>query len=75
MSKFVSFVREHTRRVFQFALIGTIGALVSLGVTYVVTEYFHIWYIFSQIIGILCGMLNNYFLNYYTRTFEVKKNG
>jgi len=44
----------------KFISISIIGLVINLAILYVLVEYFHIWYIFSQIIAIGIATLWNY---------------
>ncbi len=49
----------------KFCMVGSIGGVIHLGVLYILTEYFHIWYILSAAIGFTAGVINNFILNKY----------
>ncbi len=65
LSKMLTFIRFHLRRAFKSALVGAEGALVQLAITYSLTEFLGVWYIYSVTFGILVAFAHNYFLNYY----------
>lgn len=48
---------------FGFFLIGVFSSLVDIGLLYLFTEQYHIWYLCSATASYLCGMLASYFLN------------
>ena len=66
------FIRRHLKRGFKFAMIGTLGAIESLILQYLLTEFMGIHYMLSSVFGIGLAMFNNYFLNYYLN-FKVKE--
>ncbi|MCS7120620.1 MAG: GtrA family protein [Candidatus Bathyarchaeota archaeon] len=65
MSRISRFIRFHFKRASKSAIVGAEGAVVQMIVTYVLTEFFGIWYLISVSIGILIAFAHNYFLNYY----------
>jgi putative flippase GtrA len=53
------------RKVFEwkyarFLIVGVSGTLISMSILYVLTEYLHIYYLISFIIGTIAGSINNY---------------
>jgi len=67
------FLRFHFKRAFKSGLVGAEGALVQLAITYALTEFLGIWYIYSVTIGIIVAFAHNYFLNYYWAFRDVIK--
>lgn len=51
------------RQFFVFLLAGGVGLLVTLGVTYLLTEGLHWWYLWSYCIATLCGWTSSFFIN------------
>ncbi|WP_292370040.1 GtrA family protein [Methanoregula sp. UBA64] len=47
----------------SFLQVGIIASLVDLGLLYVFTEYFGIWYLLSAAASYICGMIVSYTLN------------
>lgn len=47
----------------RFLIVGTIGTLIGMSVLYVLTEYFHVYYLLSFIVGTILGSINNYLLS------------
>lgn len=52
-----------TKRILKFSTVGFSGLLVNMGVLYVLSDYFHIFYIISSIIAIETSIITNFFLN------------
>lgn len=65
MNKIIRFIKKHLEKGSKFMIIGSIGAIESLTIQYLLTEFIGIHYLISAIIGFLVGFINNYFLNYY----------
>lgn len=61
ISKLMS--RAYIFQIIKYGIVGTIGTIINLSVLYVLTEYFKIYYIFSEIIGFLIGIVINYLIN------------
>ena len=47
----------------SFLQVGIIASLVDLGLLYVFTEHFGIWYLLSAAASYICGMIVSYTLN------------
>jgi 2-polyprenyl-3-methyl-5-hydroxy-6-metoxy-1,4-benzoquinol methylase len=47
----------------KFAIVGGIGAIITWGLTYILTEYAHFWYMWSLVISTFIAMVSNYLLN------------
>lgn len=73
MERYVRLERERERlfknknltleKFFKFALVGGIGAIITWGLIYILTEYMHLWYMFSSVIATLIAMTSNFILN------------
>lgn len=48
---------------FRYLFVGGIAAVVNIGMLYVFTEIFNIYYIFSNILSFTMGLIINYFLS------------
>jgi dolichol-phosphate mannosyltransferase len=55
--------RIPVRILLNFLQVGVIASLVDLGLLYVFTEYFGIWYLLSAVMSYICGMTVSYTLN------------
>jgi len=44
----------------KFAIIGGIGVVINLGITYCFTEYFGVYYMISNCLGIIVAMSCNF---------------
>lgn len=51
------------KRVLKFFAVGLSGFIVNMGVLYVLSEFFNIYYIVSSIIAIEISILTNFILN------------
>ena len=69
-----SFIHRHLRRGLKYALVGTSGFLMDVGILYALTKYGHIWYITSVVLATLVTFVTNYFFNtYWTYRDAMKK--
>jgi dolichol-phosphate mannosyltransferase len=41
------------------------GGVIHLGMLYLLTEYLHMWYIFSAILAFICAVTHNFLMNKY----------
>lgn len=55
--------REYFKRMLQYHVTASAAMLTNLCVLWILTEIFHIYYLASNIFGILCGAALNFFLN------------
>jgi dolichol-phosphate mannosyltransferase len=59
-------VRAIFIRLLKFILVASLAGYVgNLGVLWILTRYFHVYYMISNIFGMAVGTLINYFLNNY----------
>ncbi|MEN6610549.1 MAG: GtrA family protein [Methanoregulaceae archaeon] len=57
---------DFTRKEFYgFFLIGIFSSFVDIGLLYLFTEHYHVWYLCSATTSYLSGMLASYLLNKY----------
>ena len=49
----------------KFCIVGSIGGVIHLGLLYALTEFLHIWYIFSAAAAFTAAVTNNFILNKY----------
>ena len=52
-------------RYLRFLIVGTIGTLISMSILYSLTEFLHLYYIISFLIGTIAGSINNYLMSKY----------
>jgi dolichol-phosphate mannosyltransferase len=52
-----------TKRILKFSTVGFSGLLVNMGLLYILSDYFHIYYIISSVIAIETSIITNFFLN------------
>lgn len=60
LSERVPFFRSS--RVLRYIAAGGMGAVANLGVLYVLTEFLHVWYLFSSVIGVCSGFAVSFVL-------------
>jgi len=56
-------VKNNSSLFFNYFIIGVIATIVDLGLLFVLTEFFKIWYLLSVAIACIVGMLTNYIIN------------
>ena len=50
-------------RLIKFAIVGTSGVVVNLGLLYILVEWFGLYYMLAAVISIGSSVLSNYILN------------
>ena len=55
--------REYLKRMFQYHLTASAAMLANIAILWILTELFDVYYLVSNIFGILCGAAMNFFLN------------
>ncbi len=68
----VKLVAYKMRRFISFALVGGTGNIWHFGLLYALTEWGHVWYMWSGVIAVLVAGTSNYLLNHYI-TFRHEK--
>jgi len=48
---------------FKFAIVGIINTIINMSVLFILTEYFHIYYIISAIFAFIVAVTNSFILN------------
>lgn len=66
--------KEYFKRMLQYHLSTSAGFLTNISILWFLTEIVHVYYLFSNVFGILAGGLLNFFLND-RWTFRHKKIG
>ena len=51
------------KHAFKYYLVGASGILVNLGILFVLTEFFGLWYLLSSTIAIYVSITSNFLLN------------
>ena len=64
--------KEYLKRMLQYHVTASAAMLTNISILWILTEIFHIYYLASNIFGILCGALLNFFIND-RWTFKYKK--
>ena len=60
---FVNETENSLLQFFRYGFVGGIAAVVNIGMLYVFTDLFHIYYIVSNILAFLLGLITNYILS------------
>ena len=50
-------------RLIKFAIVGTSGVVVNLGLLYILVEWFGLYYMLAAVISIGSSVLSNFILN------------
>jgi dolichol-phosphate mannosyltransferase len=58
-----NFKHSFPHRFFRFNLVSIIALSINLSILFILTHFFNIYYIYSNLIGIACAFLINYFVN------------
>ena len=70
----LQFLAEFFQKKFiGFCLIGIFSSLLDLGLLYLFTEHFHIWYLCSATASYIVGMLASYLLNKYLNFHDASR--
>lgn len=62
-NKMDSFTQNRFQRLFSFQFISIIGVIINVGILYILTEFFGIYYLISNLGGIVAAFFWNYLLN------------
>lgn len=66
-------VKAYLTRMAKFILVSSIAAYIgNLGILWILTHFFHVYYLISNLIGIAVGTILNYSVNNFW-TFRAKK--
>jgi dolichol-phosphate mannosyltransferase len=57
------FLKSFIKQLIKFAFVGAIGTIINLSILYILTEFFHVYYIFSEMVAFSTAALNNYILD------------
>ena len=57
-------LKEIITKYIKFCIVGGIGVVINMGILWVLTEQFHLWYMLSNLIGIGVAMTSNFTLNF-----------
>ena len=55
--------KEELFKFIRFIIVGGSGSVVSLGVLYLFTSCFHVYYLLSNCVAFICAVTNNYCWN------------
>ena len=61
-NKIFAFLKEHEILV-KYCIIGVIGVTVDFVIFYILTKKLDVYYQLANVIGVSCGITNNFFLN------------
>jgi putative flippase GtrA len=53
-------IKKHSKRIIKYGIVGTSGFFIDVGFLYLLTQYGHIWYMFSEAIATLIAFVINY---------------
>ncbi|MBQ4414545.1 MAG: GtrA family protein, partial [Methanomicrobium sp.] len=56
-------ISKKLKRLVSFEVISVLGVAINMGVLYTLTEFAGIWYILSNIVGILVAFVWNFYVN------------
>jgi putative flippase GtrA len=75
MQRLISFIQEN--RIFRFLISGGTAVLANVSCLLLLTEYFHVYYLYSSIASFFVGFLVTFFLQkFWTfRNADVSKTG
>lgn len=59
-------------QILKFGIVGVLAFIVDTSILYILTEYFHLYYLISSIISFLASLVVNYILSIYW-VFDVTK--
>jgi dolichol-phosphate mannosyltransferase len=55
--------REYVKRMLQYHLTASAAMLANIAILWILTELFDVYYLVSNVFGILCGSALNFFVN------------
>ena len=67
-------LKDYFQKGFKFVIVGAIGAGVNLGCLYVFHQYFHIWYIWAEVLATIVAFIANYNGNILVKNITIEKN-
>jgi putative flippase GtrA len=56
-------MRKLIKKFIKFAIVGLVGASIQLGLTYLLTSKFHLYYMFSLAVAIAIATIWNFTFN------------
>lgn len=56
-------MKDFLEKMIKFYIVGGTGTVINLSITYFLTQYFLLWYLTSNIIGIFIATTMNFFIN------------
>ncbi|MFH1503724.1 MAG: glycosyltransferase family 2 protein [Candidatus Diapherotrites archaeon] len=57
------YIRKGIKEFFKFGIVGFVGTIINLGILYLFTEFFGIYYLLSAFFAFIIAMTNNFILN------------
>ena len=64
---------DYFRKALKFMIIGAVGALINWGLLYFFTQYFNIWYIYSEILATIIAFGVNFNGNILVKNIKIRK--
>ncbi len=68
----VKYFQENKGQMLRYAVVGGTGAIVDLGALYILTEFFHFYYLWSTTLSFIVSALLNFYFN---RRWTFKSSG
>lgn len=68
----VKYFQENKGQMLRYAVVGGTGAIVDLGALYILTEFFHLYYLWSTTLSFIVSALLNFYFN---RRWTFKSSG
>jgi len=63
LTGYLSYQKEVRFQFLKYSLVGLVGTLINLAILYILTEYFHIYYMISAVIAIGITLITNFIGN------------
>ena len=64
---------DYFRKALKFMIIGAAGAIVNWALLYFFTQYFNVWYIYSEIIATIIAFGVNFNGNILVKNIKIRK--
>ena len=64
--------QDYIKKLVKFAVIGALGSVINLAILFILTNYFHLFYVTSEIIAIIIVFVFNYNGNIIMKNIEIR---
>lgn len=64
--------QDYVKKLVKFAVIGALGSVINLAILFILTNYFHLFYVTSEIIAIIIVFVFNYNGNIIMKNIEIR---